>query len=132
MTFRIRIDRVAQQEIDEFAIHAAEYSEAWATEQFARLSHIFAVDLAEAPLRRSFFVLTGAPYRAYLFRVGRRTHYWISTRSMRLRELSTSCVSGTRAVIRDNSSAPNEGGSHFAKTVNPCPSRIVLASGEPR
>lgn len=21
--------------------------------------------------------LTGAPYRAYLFRVGRRTHYWI-------------------------------------------------------
>ena len=77
MTFRIRIDRVAQQEIDEFAVYAAEYSETWAVEQFARLSHIFSVDLAETPQRRAFFVLTGAPYRAYLFRIGRRTHYWI-------------------------------------------------------
>ncbi len=77
MTFRIRIDRVAQEEIDDFAAHAAGYSDEWATEQFARLSHIFSIDLAEAPLRRSFFVLTGAPYRAHLFRVGRRTHYWI-------------------------------------------------------
>jgi hypothetical protein len=25
----------------------------------------------------SYFPLTGAPYRAYLFRVGRRTQYWI-------------------------------------------------------
>ena len=77
MTFRIRIDRVAQQEIDYFAAHAAAYSGAWAAEQFARLSHIFAVDLAEAPLRLSIFLLTGAPYRPHLFRVGRRTHHWI-------------------------------------------------------
>jgi len=25
----------------------------------------------------SYFVFTGAPYRAYLFRVGRRTQYWV-------------------------------------------------------
>ena len=25
----------------------------------------------------SYFPLTGAPYRGYLFRVGRRTQYWI-------------------------------------------------------
>jgi hypothetical protein len=25
----------------------------------------------------SYFAFTGAPYRAYLFRVGRRTQYWI-------------------------------------------------------
>lgn len=77
MTFRIRIDRVAQAEIDQFAGYAAKYDDAWASEQFARLNHVFSVELAEAPLRRSFFMLTGAPHRAYLFQVGRRTHYWI-------------------------------------------------------
>jgi len=34
-------------------------------------------NLAESPLTWSYFPLTGAPYRGYLFRVGRRTQYWI-------------------------------------------------------
>ena len=77
MTFRLRIDRLAQQEIDRFAVYAADYSEAWAFEQFSRLNHVLSVELANGPLQRNFFVLTGAPYRAYLFKVGRRTRYWI-------------------------------------------------------
>ncbi len=52
MTFRVRIDPLAQREI-------------------------FSHDLGEHPLRATFFALTGAPYRAYLFRVGRRSRYWI-------------------------------------------------------
>lgn len=35
------------------------------------------VSIAEAPHIWGHFALTGAPYRAYLFRVGRRTQYWI-------------------------------------------------------
>ena len=41
------------------------------------LEQILSLHLAEAPLTWSYFALTGAPYRAYLYRVGRRTQYWI-------------------------------------------------------
>ena len=76
MTFRLRIDRLAQREIDEFAAYTSAYSDEFAAEQFARLSDTL-TEIAEAPLRWTYFVLTGAPYRASLFRVGRRTQYWI-------------------------------------------------------
>jgi hypothetical protein len=33
--------------------------------------------LGDAPLTWGYFPLTGPPYRAYLFRVGHRTQYWI-------------------------------------------------------
>jgi plasmid stabilization system protein ParE len=76
MTFRLRIDRLAQQEIDGFAAYTSAYTEEFATEQFARLADTLS-EIAEAPLRWTYFVLTGAPYRACLFRVGRRAQYWI-------------------------------------------------------
>jgi hypothetical protein len=34
-------------------------------------------NLGESPLTWTYFVFTGPPYRAYLFRVGRRTQYWV-------------------------------------------------------
>ena len=77
MTFRVRIDPVAQRLIDEFALYLRSYSEEFAIEQINRLDRIIAVNLGESPLTWSYFALTGAPYRAYLFRVGRRTQYWI-------------------------------------------------------
>ena len=77
MRFRVRIDPLAQREIDGFAVYTGSYSEEFAVEQFARLDDILSRDLAESPLRSTYFVLTGAPYRAVLFRVGRRTQYWI-------------------------------------------------------
>jgi plasmid stabilization system protein ParE len=76
MTFRLLIDPLAQREIDDFAVYTSAYSEEFATEQFARLADAL-TDIAEAPLRWTYFVLTGAPYRASLFRIGRRTQYWI-------------------------------------------------------
>ena len=77
MAFRVRIDPVAQRYIDEFAVYLRGYSEEFAVEQIERLNRILSTHLSESPLTWSHFVFTGAPYRAYLFRVGRRTQYWI-------------------------------------------------------
>jgi mRNA-degrading endonuclease RelE of RelBE toxin-antitoxin system len=77
MTFSVRISALAHRRIDEFADYLRAYSEDFAVEQRDRLDRIFSVNLAESPLTWAYFPLTGAPYRAYLFRVGRRTQYWI-------------------------------------------------------
>jgi hypothetical protein len=77
MTFTVVRDTVAQNDIAAFGRYAADYSEDFAREQFARLNRIFTVDLAESPNTWNYFYITGTPYRAYLFRVGRRTSYWI-------------------------------------------------------
>jgi mRNA-degrading endonuclease RelE of RelBE toxin-antitoxin system len=77
MTYRLRIDTVALRQIDEFAGYLREYSEDFAIEQIERLDHILRFNLREAPLTWGYFPITGAPYRAYLFRVGRRTQYWV-------------------------------------------------------
>ena len=77
MTFRVRIDPVALHQIEDFARYLSDYSEDFAIEQIERLDRILAIDLSKSPLTWSYFVFTGAPYRAYLFRVGRRTQYWI-------------------------------------------------------
>lgn len=77
MTFRLRIAPLAQQKIDELAAYLGTYNESFAVEQIDRLNRILSDSLAISPLTWAYFPLTGAPYRAYLFRVGRRTHYWI-------------------------------------------------------
>jgi len=77
MTYRVRIDPVAQRHIDEFAAYLRDYDEAFAIEQIERLDRIVGLNLGETPLTWSYCPFTGAPYRAYLFRVGRRTHYWL-------------------------------------------------------
>ncbi len=77
MTFKVVRDVVADGEINDFGRYAADYSEDYAREQFARLNSVFAVELAERPNTWNYFYITGAPYRAYLFRAGRRTNYWI-------------------------------------------------------
>ena len=77
MTYRVRFDPVALRHIEEFAVYLREYSEDFATEQIERLNRIIALNLGESPLTWGYFAFTGAPYRAYLFRVGRRTQYWI-------------------------------------------------------
>ena len=77
MAYRLRFDPVALRHIEEFAAYLSEYSEGFAIEQIDRLDRILAINIAEAPLTWPYFAFTGAPYRAYLFRVGRRTQYWI-------------------------------------------------------
>ena len=73
VTYKVVRDVVADREINDFGRYAADYSEVLAREQFARLNRVFTVDLAEGPNTWAYIYITGAPYRAYLFRVGRRT-----------------------------------------------------------
>jgi mRNA-degrading endonuclease RelE of RelBE toxin-antitoxin system len=77
VAYRVLIDPLAQDQIDRFAEYLREYSEPFAVEQIDRLQRILQFDIGESPLMWGYFPLTGAPYRGYLFRVGRRTHYWI-------------------------------------------------------
>jgi plasmid stabilization system protein ParE len=77
MTFRLRIAPLAQRHIDQFAVYLRDYNEQFAIEQIDRLNRILSVNLGQSPLTWGYFTLTGAPYCAYLFRVGRRTQYWI-------------------------------------------------------
>jgi mRNA-degrading endonuclease RelE of RelBE toxin-antitoxin system len=77
MAFRVRIDPIAQRDIDKFAAYLRSYSEEFAFDQFDRLDQILLMSLVEAPFTWGYFPLTGAPYRGYLFRVGRRTQFWI-------------------------------------------------------
>jgi mRNA-degrading endonuclease RelE of RelBE toxin-antitoxin system len=77
MAFRVRIDPVAQRQIDAFAEYLQRYDEAFAVEQIERFDRVVAFNLRESPLTWGYFPLTGAPYRGYLFRVGRRTQYWL-------------------------------------------------------
>lgn len=73
----MRIARIAMRQIEDFAAYLRGHTEEFALEQFERLDRILATTLAQSPLTWGHFALTGLPYRAYLFRVGRRTHYWI-------------------------------------------------------
>jgi mRNA-degrading endonuclease RelE of RelBE toxin-antitoxin system len=77
MTYHVRIDPIAMRQIDQFAAYLRSYDEDFAVDQIQRLDRIFKFSLAESPLMWSYFPITGAPYRGYLFRVGRRTQYWI-------------------------------------------------------
>jgi len=93
MTFRVRIDPLAQRQIDQFAVYLRDYSKEFAIEQIERLDRILATDLAEAPLTWAYFPLTGAP------------NIGPSTRSTKTPEQSTSCCSGMRRAIRMRSTS---------------------------
>src|SRR5436190_21861115 len=77
MRFRVRLDPVALRQIEQFVAYLRDYSEDFAIEQIERLDRILHYNLGESPLTWSYFPLTGATYRGYLFRVGRRSQYWI-------------------------------------------------------
>ena len=77
MNFSVRIDDVALRDIDNLVAYQSEYSEAFAAEQIDRLYRVFNFHLAQAPMTWGSFFITGEPYHAYLFRVGRRTSYWL-------------------------------------------------------
>lgn len=77
MAFRIRISPLAQTEIEDFVVFLRDYSEEFAMEQIDRLDRTLSLHLGASPHTWGYFALTGAPYRAYLFRVGRKIQYWI-------------------------------------------------------
>jgi mRNA-degrading endonuclease RelE of RelBE toxin-antitoxin system len=77
MSYELRFAPRAERYIDELAAYLREYDEELATQQMDRLNRILTVNIQSSPLTWSYFPLTGPPFRAYLFRVGRRTQYWI-------------------------------------------------------
>src|SRR5262245_23887612 len=77
MSFTVVRARRFNRDLEDFTRYTSAYSDAFSREQFERLNRILTVDLAEKPKTWSYFFITGAPYRAYLFRVGRRTSYWV-------------------------------------------------------
>jgi hypothetical protein len=77
MPFRVDITEYAQRDIDDLARYCRGYNAAFWEEQEARLARVFEIWFATTPQVWSFFFVTGAPYRAYLFEVGARTKCWI-------------------------------------------------------
>ena len=77
MTFQVIRSAAFERDLDNFTAYTSAYSAEFAQEQFTRLNHVISVELASAPAIWGVFFVTGAPYHAYLFRVGRRTAYWI-------------------------------------------------------
>jgi plasmid stabilization system protein ParE len=77
MKHQIRLSQSAQRDLQRFAEYTADYSEEFSQEQFLRLNGVLNTDIAEMPHTWSYFFVTGAPYRAFLFNVGKRTGYWI-------------------------------------------------------
>ena len=77
MTYDVEIAELALHDIDEFAAWLSKYSVEFMLAQIDRLEGVFRRALAQSPATWGHFFITGAPYRAYLFRVGRRTSYWI-------------------------------------------------------
>ncbi len=75
MSYRIGIDGRALRDIEEFAAYLRGYSETFALDQIDRIDDFFRCALTRSPATWSYFYLTGAPYRAYHFRVGRRTQF---------------------------------------------------------
>ena len=81
MTYKVIRDVIADCEIDDFARYAADYSESWAREQFARLNRVFTIELAEAPNTWNHFYI---PRRAVpRVPVSRREAYGLLDRLQR-------------------------------------------------
>ena len=77
MKYQVKATPRALWELAQFAESANAYGAMWARTQSARLERAILTEIAGAPHQWSYFYLTGAPYRAYLFRAGREIQYWI-------------------------------------------------------
>lgn len=77
MSYKVRFARRATADIDHFFDYLSDYSPDIAAHYKRQLTFSIERNVAARPLSYQFFFLTGAPYRASLFRVGRRTTYWI-------------------------------------------------------
>jgi plasmid stabilization system protein ParE len=77
MSYRVVIDLVAQRDIESFYAYLRGYSKSAALKYAEALFDVIERSLATAPHTFSFFAQLGAPYRAFLFTVSRRTAFWI-------------------------------------------------------
>ena len=100
MSYKVIKDIRAESEIEEFARYAADYSDDWAREQFARLNYVFTVTLAESPITWNEFYVTGLPNRGYFFASADERGVGSSIPSMMTNRPSRCCAFGTPANSR--------------------------------
>ena len=77
MAYRLWRSSAFLDDLDAFGGHCADYHPDFAEEQFTRLTFAIETLIAESPLTWGFFIHSRPPHRAYLFRVGQRTQFWI-------------------------------------------------------
>jgi plasmid stabilization system protein ParE len=77
MTYKVRFSPQARRDIQNLFDYLARHSDDVAEFYVAELERSIERNIATRPLTWQFFFLTGAPFRAYLFKLGRRNAYWI-------------------------------------------------------
>ncbi len=77
MNYSVFLTERFLRDLDDFFDYTSAYDDDYAREQLARLRRMIAVDIAGSSYTWATFFVTGAPYRATLFKLGRRTSYWI-------------------------------------------------------
>ena len=66
-----------RRELLSFARYCNDYSEEYALDKKEEIDDIIINILSQRPLSYNYFELTGIPYRAYLYKAGKRTQFWI-------------------------------------------------------
>lgn len=77
MNYRLWRSSAFLADVNDFGLYCSDYHPAFAEQQFDRLSFALETLISDSPLTWSWFMHTGALYRAYLFRVGERSQFWI-------------------------------------------------------
>jgi len=65
-----------EEDYQDYFAYLGSLSEALAVRHFLRFENALVDELLDDPFRHTYFKETGAPYRAKLFKVGRKT-FWI-------------------------------------------------------
>ena len=77
MKYRVVIDVLAQRDIDNFYEYLRRYNENVARKYVEAFYDAIERTIAVSPNSFSFFAEVGAPHKAFLFTVSRRTAFWI-------------------------------------------------------
>ena len=77
MTYKVRFSAQARRDIQGLFDYLAGFSPDAAQSYVSELELAIERHLATRPLSWQFFFLTGAPFRAYLFKLSRRNAYWV-------------------------------------------------------
>lgn len=77
MAHRIRFSAQAKRDVRSLSDYLTRYSDEVANLYLNDLANAIEENIAERPHTWQFFFLTGAPFRAYLFKISRSTSYWV-------------------------------------------------------
>lgn len=75
MKSRVAIDVLAQRDIDDFYEYLRRYSENTARKYVEAFYDAIERTITDFPRSSSFFAEVGAPYRAFIFTISRRTAF---------------------------------------------------------